>query len=41
VQKGLQLGSWWTRKIISVDTTTGVVRVTETPVVAGNVLPTF
>jgi len=41
VQPGLQLGAWWTRKIISVDTTTGVVRVTEKPVFAGNVLPTF
>src|SRR2546425_326192 len=41
VQEGLQLGAWWTRKIISVDTTTGVVRVTEKPVFAGNVLPTF
>jgi hypothetical protein len=41
VQAGLQLGSWWTRKIISIDTTTGVVRVTESPTFAGNVLPTF
>jgi TonB-dependent starch-binding outer membrane protein SusC len=41
VQEGLQLGSWWTRKILSVDTATGVVRVTEHPVFAGNVLPTF
>src|SRR3989454_3332179 len=41
VQEGLQLGAWWTRKIISVDTTTGVVRVTEKPGFAGNVLPTF
>jgi len=41
VQPGLQLGAWWTRKIISVDTTTGVVRVTESPTFAGNVLPTF
>jgi len=41
VQEGLQLGAWWTRKIVSVDTTTGVVRVTEHPVFAGNVLPTF
>jgi TonB-linked SusC/RagA family outer membrane protein len=41
VQEGLQLGAWWTRKIVSVDTATGVVRVTEHPVFAGNVLPTF
>ncbi|HXM38747.1 MAG TPA: SusC/RagA family TonB-linked outer membrane protein [Gemmatimonadales bacterium] len=41
VQAGLQLGSWWTRRIISVDTTTGVVRVTESPTFAGYVLPTF
>ena len=41
VQAGLQLGSWWTRKIVSVDTTTGIVRVTENPVFAGNVLPTL
>jgi TonB-linked SusC/RagA family outer membrane protein len=41
VQAGLQLGSWWTRKIVSVDTTTGIVRVTEHPVFAGNVLPTL
>jgi TonB-linked SusC/RagA family outer membrane protein len=41
VEKGYQLGAWWTRKILSVDTTTGVVRVSETPTFAGNVLPTF
>jgi outer membrane receptor protein involved in Fe transport len=41
VQPGLQLGAWWTRKIVSVDTLTGVVRVTESPTFAGNVLPTF
>src|SRR6267378_1019225 len=41
VQKGLQLGAWWTRRIVSIDTTTGVVRVTEKPVFAGNVLPTL
>jgi TonB-linked SusC/RagA family outer membrane protein len=41
VQTGLQLGAWWTRRIISIDTTTNIVRVTEKPVFAGNVLPTF
>jgi TonB-linked SusC/RagA family outer membrane protein len=41
VQEGLQLGAWWTRKIVSVDTLSGVVRVTEDPTFAGNVLPTF
>ena len=41
VQTGWQLGAWRTRKIVSVDTTTGVVVVTENPVFAGNVLPTF
>jgi TonB-linked SusC/RagA family outer membrane protein len=41
VQPGLQLGAWWTRKIVNVDTLTGVVRVTESPTFAGNVLPTF
>jgi len=41
VQPGLQLGAWWTRKIVSVDTLSGVVRVTESPTFAGNVLPTF
>jgi TonB-linked SusC/RagA family outer membrane protein len=41
VQEGLQVGAWWTRKIVSVDTLTGVVRVTENPTFAGNVLPTF
>lgn len=41
VQPGLQLGAWWTRKIVSVDQVTGVVRVTESPTFAGNVLPTF
>lgn len=41
VQPGLQLGAWWTRKIVSVDTLTGVVRVTQSPTFAGNVLPTF
>ena len=41
VQPGLQLGAWWTRKIVSVDTVTGVVRVTQSPTFAGNVLPTF
>jgi TonB-dependent starch-binding outer membrane protein SusC len=41
VQEGLQVGAWWTRKIVSVDTLTGVVRVTQSPTFAGNVLPTF
>jgi TonB-linked SusC/RagA family outer membrane protein len=41
VQPGLQLGAWWTRKIVSIDNATGVVVVTEHPVFAGNVLPTF
>jgi TonB-linked SusC/RagA family outer membrane protein len=41
VQTGWQLGAWRTNKIVSVDTTTGVVVVTEHPVFAGNVLPTF
>ena len=41
VQPGMQLGAWWTRKIVSVDTATGVVRVTQSPTFAGNVLPTF
>jgi hypothetical protein len=41
VQPGVQLGAWWTRKIVSVDTLSGVVRVTESPTFAGNVLPTF
>ena len=41
VQEGLQLGAWWTRKIISVDTLTNIVRVSEKPTFAGNVLPTF
>jgi TonB-linked SusC/RagA family outer membrane protein len=41
VQAGVQLGAWWTRKILSIDTTTGIVRVTEQPVFAGNVLPTL
>jgi TonB-linked SusC/RagA family outer membrane protein len=41
VQAGLQLGTWWTRKIVNIDTTTGVVTVTENPVAAGNVLPTL
>ncbi len=41
VQTGWQLGAWRTHKIVSVDTTTGVVVVTQNPVFAGNVLPTF
>jgi TonB-linked SusC/RagA family outer membrane protein len=41
VEQGWQLGAWRTRKIVSVDTITGVVTVTEAPVFAGNVLPTF
>ncbi len=41
VQTGWQLGAWRTRKIVSIDTTTNIVRVTETPVFAGNVLPTL
>jgi len=41
VQTGWQLGAWRTNKIVSVNTTTGVVVVTEHPVFAGNVLPTF
>jgi len=41
VQTGWQLGAWRTHKIVSVDTTTGVVVVTEHNVFAGNVLPTF
>jgi TonB-linked SusC/RagA family outer membrane protein len=41
VEKGWQLGAWRTRKIVSVDTVTGIVTVTENNVFAGNVLPTF
>ena len=41
VQAGVQLGAWWTRKILSVDTVTKIVRVSEKPTFAGNVLPTF
>ncbi|HKA58796.1 MAG TPA: SusC/RagA family TonB-linked outer membrane protein [Gemmatimonadales bacterium] len=41
VEEGWQLGAWRTRKIVSVDTVTGVVTVTENNVFAGNVLPTF
>lgn len=41
VEKGWQLGAWRTRKIVSVDTVSGVVTVTEDNVFAGNVLPTF
>jgi TonB-linked SusC/RagA family outer membrane protein len=41
VQTGWQLGAWRTHKIVRVDTTTGVVVVTQSNVFAGNVLPTF
>jgi len=41
VEEGWQLGAWRTRKIVNVDTVTGVVTVTENNVFAGNVLPTF
>src|SRR5207245_10777931 len=41
VQTGWQLGAWRTHKIVSVDTTTGIVVVTQSNVFAGNVLPTF
>jgi len=41
VQTGWQLGAWRTRKIVSIDTVTNIVRVTQNPVFAGNVLPTF
>ena len=41
VEKGWQLGAWRTNKIVSVDTVTGIVKVTENPVFAGNVLPTL
>ena len=41
VEKGWQLGAWRTRKIVNVDTVTGIVTVTENNVFAGNVLPTF
>jgi len=41
VQQGWQLGAWRTRKIVSIDTTTNIVRVTQNPVFAGNVLPTL
>ena len=41
VEKGWQLGAWRTRKIVSIDTLTNIVRVSETPVFAGNVLPSF
>jgi hypothetical protein len=41
VQKGWQLGAWRTRKIVSIDTLTNIVTVTDTNVFAGNVLPTF
>jgi hypothetical protein len=41
VEEGWQLGAWRTRKIVDIDTVTGVVTVTEDNVFAGNVLPTF
>ncbi len=41
VEAGWQLGAWRTRKIVNVDTVTGIVTVTENNVFAGNVLPTF
>ncbi|HYU30371.1 MAG TPA: SusC/RagA family TonB-linked outer membrane protein [Gemmatimonadales bacterium] len=41
VQTGWQLGAWRTRKIVSIDTVTNIVRVTQSPVFAGNVLPTL
>jgi len=41
VQTGWQLGAWRTRKIVSIDTVTNIVRVTQNPVFAGNVLPTL
>jgi TonB-linked SusC/RagA family outer membrane protein len=41
VEKGWQLGAWRTNKIVNVDTITGIVTVSENPVFAGNVLPTF
>jgi len=41
VEAGWQLGAWRTRKIVNVDTVTGIVTVTDNNVFAGNVLPTF
>ena len=41
VEEGWQLGAWRTRKIVNIDTVSGVVTVTENNVFAGNVLPTF
>ncbi len=41
VQEGMQVGAWWSNKILSVDDATGVVTVEDTLSFAGKVLPTF
>lgn len=41
VEEGWQLGAWRTRKIVSIDTVSNIVTVTENNVFAGNVLPTL
>jgi len=41
VEEGVQVGAWWSNKILSIDEATGVVTVDTIPSFAGNVLPTF